>query len=159
MKLSELMRPSATLASVTGVEGSAPTPAECHAGAWRGSRRCAGPTWKPALRVDPGDRSAAGTNLHDVQHNRRADRKPLVVTADIIGRLNFKPAILDQGALGRRAAHIEELLDQAWLFECAGIYSRPDATADRTGLDQSAIGWRCKCPDRADIRPPFDPIM
>ena len=86
-----------------------------------------------ALRVEPGDRAAAGADLDDVDH-RRLDRKALHVAADVVDRLDREAAVLDQRALRGGAAHVEgdDVLEAERLRVGAGA----DAAADRAGLDQ-----------------------
>ena len=85
------------------------------------------------LRIEPGDRAAAGADLDDVDH-RRLDRKSLHIAAGVVDRVDREAAVLDQRTLGGGAAHVEG--DDVLEPERLGVGAGADATADRTGFDQ-----------------------
>ena len=86
------------------------------------------------LRIEPGDRAAAGADLDDVDH-RRLDRKSLHIAAGVVDRVDREAAVLDQRALGGGAAHVEG--DDVLEPERLGIGAGADAAADRPGFDQA----------------------
>ena len=88
---------------------------------------------QPRLVVEPGDRAAARAHLDDVDH-RCLDREALNVSAGVIGRVHRIAAGFDEGALGRRAPHVER--DNVVQAKRIGVGGGADAAADRARLDQ-----------------------
>ncbi len=86
------------------------------------------------LRIEPGDRAAAGADLDDVDH-RRLDRKPFHIAAGVVDRVDREAAVLDQRALGGGAAHVEG--DDVLQAQRLGIGAGADAAADRTGFHEA----------------------